>query len=458
MQQSKLPRQQQAAEAAASGRCSSKRQRQQQATSRRMEIVSSDVRAVELILDNFKSFGRKTEIPFGDGFTTISGPNGSGKSNILDSILFVLGLTSSKTLRAERLPDLINNLQKEKGQAGVTLKLKVDGANEGEAQRTLEIKRMVRVGKENYSSTYYLDGRVHSLSKIHEELSKLNISPRGNNIILQGDVTRITTMSPLERRRIIDDLAGVAEFDTRIEAARQEMEQATRHMEDLNIVADEIAVRLRDLEQEKDRALEYGKLRDEKNHLEASVLVAERNDLLRRLKSNDKEMARLDEEVSKTKAQFPKVALRLDEAKERLEEVESEIRAKGEEEKLDKLRILEETKGEISRHEESIANLRRQRGDIDRNDDARQGDQEQAERAIEEIKSNSQRDERAAKDKEAAIEKKQQELKELYSRLEELNVEHSGKAEELTNLRSRLAELKLDFERKRVARDAQGKQ
>ena len=84
------------------------------------ERVSATVRAIELVLDNFKSFGKKTEIPFGDGFTTISGPNGSGKSNILDSILFVLGLTTSKTLRAERLPDLINNQQKERGKAGVT--------------------------------------------------------------------------------------------------------------------------------------------------------------------------------------------------------------------------------------------------------------------------------------------------------------------------------------------------
>ena len=89
----------------------------------------------------------------------------------------------------------------------------------------MEIKRVIRVNAENYTSTYYLDGRVRPLARIHDELTKLNISPRGNNIILQGDVTQITTMSPLERRRIIDDLAGVAEFDTRIGAAREEMEK-----------------------------------------------------------------------------------------------------------------------------------------------------------------------------------------------------------------------------------------
>ena len=62
----------------------------------------------ELEIDNFKSFSKKTKIPFLEGFSVISGPNGSGKSNIIDSILFVLALSSSRNLRAEKLTDLIN--------------------------------------------------------------------------------------------------------------------------------------------------------------------------------------------------------------------------------------------------------------------------------------------------------------------------------------------------------------
>ncbi|HUW67669.1 MAG TPA: AAA family ATPase, partial [Candidatus Nanoarchaeia archaeon] len=63
----------------------------------------------EIEFQNFKSFGKKIKIPFYDGFTTISGPNGSGKSNIVDGILFCLGLSSSRTMRAEKLTDLIYN-------------------------------------------------------------------------------------------------------------------------------------------------------------------------------------------------------------------------------------------------------------------------------------------------------------------------------------------------------------
>ncbi|NPB65140.1 AAA family ATPase, partial [Shigella sonnei] len=62
-----------------------------------------------LVLDNFKSFGRKTRIPLYEDFTTISGPNGSGKSNIIDSVLFALGLARKSGIRADKLPDLIYN-------------------------------------------------------------------------------------------------------------------------------------------------------------------------------------------------------------------------------------------------------------------------------------------------------------------------------------------------------------
>src|SRR5919202_3752957 len=74
-------------------------------------------------LTNFKSFGGTTSIPLLPGFTVVSGPNGSGKSNILDALLFCLGLASSKGMRAERLPDLVNHNQTHRGtvEASVTV-------------------------------------------------------------------------------------------------------------------------------------------------------------------------------------------------------------------------------------------------------------------------------------------------------------------------------------------------
>src|SRR5437868_9097089 len=123
------------------------------------------MRIKEIELDNFKSFGKLTRVPLLDGFTTISGPNGSGKSNIVDSLLFALGLSTTRTMRAERLPDLLNNLSG-RNDACVRVKFATDDGGE------LEVARRLRVKDHSYTSTYQLNGRNSTLTEIHEELQK----------------------------------------------------------------------------------------------------------------------------------------------------------------------------------------------------------------------------------------------------------------------------------------------
>lgn len=163
-------------------------------------------------------------VPLLNGFTTISGPNGSGKSNIIDSLLFALGLSSTRTMRAERLPDLLNNLSG-RNEAKVRVRFHNDEGHE------LEVIRRIKVKENGYTSTYILNGKVATLTEVHEELVKYNVSPTGYNVIMQGDVTGIVTMSATERRRIIDELAGVAEFDRRIDQAEHELTQVTEKIE-----------------------------------------------------------------------------------------------------------------------------------------------------------------------------------------------------------------------------------
>mgnify|MGYP000144321100 CR=1 FL=1 len=162
----------------------------------------------KVVLKNFKSFGKKTEIPFIDGFVVISGPNGSGKSNIIDSILFCLGLTpSTKQLRADRLTDLIHN---GKNEAEVTVVFQ-------SGNKSYEVTRKVKITDKGYYSYYYLNGKSTNLSEIHKFLSQFGIYSDAYNVVMQGDVTRITEMSPLQRRKIIDDIAGISEFDEKRE-------------------------------------------------------------------------------------------------------------------------------------------------------------------------------------------------------------------------------------------------
>ncbi len=105
-----------------------------------------------------------------------------------------------------------------KNEAKVTVRFTNDQGEE------LEVTRRIKVKENGYASTYFMNGRGSSLTDIHEALMKYNVSPTGFNVIMQGDVTGIVSMSPSERRKIIDELAGVAEFDRRIEQAGTELQ------------------------------------------------------------------------------------------------------------------------------------------------------------------------------------------------------------------------------------------
>src|SRR6478609_558042 len=233
----------------------------------------------QIMIDNFKSFAEKTVIPFEEGFTTISGPNGSGKSNIIDGILFCLGLSTSRAMRAEKLSDLINNLSKRKEatvqitfrKSGDDLQKRVqasqlnleleDGAEAPAVEPPLnsinqvqdfdlsdngefvQVSRRIRGNSSGYVSTYYLNGKPATLTTIHEYLANFNISPGTYNVMMQGDVAGIVNMSAMDRRKIIDEIAGVAEFDRKIEQAQGELEATGANIERNTILLNEIRER-----------------------------------------------------------------------------------------------------------------------------------------------------------------------------------------------------------------------
>ena len=143
----------------------------------------------QLEVDNFKSFANKVEIPMLKGFTTISGPNGSGKSNIIDSILFALGLSTSRTLRAEKLFHLISTYNK-RNEAFVKVTFADAELEEGKTE--FSVGRRIRKSSQGFNSIYYLDDKIVTLSDIHEKLEKYNITPNSYNVMMQGDVMTIT--------------------------------------------------------------------------------------------------------------------------------------------------------------------------------------------------------------------------------------------------------------------------
>ncbi len=303
-----------------------------------------------LEIDNFKSFARKTKIPFFEGFTVISGPNGSGKSNIIDSILFVLALSGARGLRAEKLTDLINvNTGKNTAEVGVTFS---DGTT---------IRRRIKRTPAGYYSYNYLNGRLCKQGDVIEFLAKLGVKPEGYNVVMQGDITRIMEMSDGERRKIIDEIAGVAEFDSKREQALSELEVVRERIEREEILLGELAARLDALQHEREQAIEYRRWQEQLEHFgrcRGAALVRQKeqeigtlHDLMR---DQQAEVVRITGETEAATA-------RLEEARERQRAVDDEISRKSGPEYLDLVGRLEEARGGIKLAEKTIERLKASR-------------------------------------------------------------------------------------------------
>ena len=232
---------------------------------------------IEIQLENFKSFGRKTILPFEQGFTAITGPNGSGKSNIGDAILFVLGPKSAKSLRAGKLTDLIYNGGK-KGKAASYCKVTLVFDNKDRVipvdDETVHLTRLVKLSptdKSQYYSYFYVNGRSSNLSEFDNLLAHARISAEGYNLVQQGDITRIVTLSKVDRRRILDGIAGIAQYDLDIEQANKKKGQVDEKLGTINSLVAEITKRIRSLDKDREDAGKYKQLRTEAEELRAKL-------------------------------------------------------------------------------------------------------------------------------------------------------------------------------------------
>jgi len=265
----------------------------------------------KISLKNFKSF-KKAEITFEGEFTVISGPNGSGKSNIIDSILFCLGLTtSSKALRADKLTDLIRI-----------------GSNEAEVTITFEngttIARRVKKTDRGYYSYYYINGKSVNYSAVERLLEEFGL--HGDyNVVMQGDVTRITEMTPIQRRKIIDDIAGISEFDEKKEKALEELEVVRENIEKLEAVIAEVNSRLESLRKDREEALRYKSLLEEKERYNDYLKAHRYLQLKSKKESLEREIERLEAEKDELSKTIVQTNLKLHELNEEAKDVTEKI-------------------------------------------------------------------------------------------------------------------------------------
>jgi chromosome segregation protein len=310
-----------------------------------------------LELSRFKSFGSTTGIPLLQGFTVVSGPNGSGKSNILDALLFCLGLSSSKGMRADRLPDLVNQNYAQKGRTAEAQVKVIFALDDG---REWAVTRKLRVTQQGtYTSTYYMNDMPCTLGELHEQLSKFHIYPEGYNIVLQGDVTGIISMNPRDRRSIIDELAGVGEFDRKINTAKEKLAEVKQQEERFRIVEQELKINQQKLQGDRLKAEKYQALRQELHSLEELSVVLQHQHLLNQIRAKSQEQEQITAQNSQLDRQLQDLFQQITQAQQEQAELQQQIRSLGEEEYLQLTAIIANKQAESKSLERQAQDLRR---------------------------------------------------------------------------------------------------
>ena len=281
----------------------------------------------QLEIDNFKSFANKSDIPLLKGFTTVSGPNGSGKSNIIDSIMFALGLRTGSALRIENLSDFITTFNN-KNEAMVKV---VFGDVEGDKE--LSVARRIKKTNQGFASTYYLNDKVDTLTNIRTILEKYNITPNSYNVMMQGDVTSIVMCSSKNRRGIIDEIAGVADFDRRIDQATNELKTVEQRVSTAALILAEVEQSLEQLKAEREIALKYKKLQEEKSGLESQISTVKFFDLKRNLELAHENILQSNKKLKEEQANKKDLDEKIRLINEKYKELDAKLKEQGEDER-----------------------------------------------------------------------------------------------------------------------------
>lgn len=226
-----------------------------------------------LELQGFKSFPDKTKINFGRGLTAVVGPNGSGKSNISDAIRWVLGEQSNKSLRSEKLEDVVfKGTQKRKAQGFAEVSLTIDNSDREFLVDSDEItitRRYDRSGE----SEYMINRSAVKLKDIREMLLDTGLGKDGYAVVGQGRIAEIVESKPTDRREIFEEAAGIAKYRYRKTEAERSLSNAEENLSRLRDILSELESRVGPLLEQSNKAKRFISLSEEKKGLEVSLWI-----------------------------------------------------------------------------------------------------------------------------------------------------------------------------------------
>lgn len=222
-------------------------------------------------MQGFKSFPDKTELNFGKGITAVVGPNGSGKSNISDAVRWVLGETSTKSLRGSKMEDVIfggTSKRKALGFAQVMLTLdNSDGTLKDHGEIVTVTRRYYRSGE----SEYKIDGESVRRKDIHELFMDTGLGSDGYSMVGQGKIDSIISAKNEDRRELFEEAAGISRFRHKRKDAERRLEQAQENLVRLLDILGELESRVGPLKKQSEKAQKFLEYSEEKKTLEIGV-------------------------------------------------------------------------------------------------------------------------------------------------------------------------------------------
>ena len=254
-------------------------------------------------IHGFKSFANKILFEFHNGITGIVGPNGSGKSNVADAVRWVLGEQRIKQLRGAAMQDVIfagTESRKPQGYASVAITLdNSDHQLAVEYDQVTITRRLYRSGE----SEYRMNGAVCRLKDINELFYDTGIGKEGYSIIGQGQIDKILSGKPEERRELFDEAAGIVKFKRRKNIAQKKLEDEKQNLLRVKDILSELEKQVGPLEKQSETAKEYLRLRDQLKKYDANVFLVETGQLKKQLEENTANQKIVLQDLEETKKQ-----------------------------------------------------------------------------------------------------------------------------------------------------------
>ncbi len=285
--------------------------------------VTMYLKSIEV--QGFKSFANKIVFKFHNGITGIVGPNGSGKSNVADAVRWVLGEQRIKQLRGASMQDVIfsgTEMRKPLGSAYVAITL--DNADHQLAIDYDEVtvsRRLYRSGE----SEYMINGTICRLKDVNELFYDTGIGKEGYSIIGQGQIDKILSGKPEERRELFDEAAGIVKFKRRKYAAQKKLEDEKQNLVRVNDILSELEKQIDPLEKQSEKARIYLRKKEELKTLDVNVFLVENVSIKEQLDAADEKLRIANGDLEDTTSKYEHIKEEYEQIEGRLELLDASI-------------------------------------------------------------------------------------------------------------------------------------